>query len=433
MATASLLPPLAEQEAERHLLGAMLLTPAAAEIAANVVAAPDFYEVRHQWMFEAIAACDGNANEFTVAERLRAMGRLDDVGGESYIAEVMQDTPPAIRARRYAEIVVDRAERRRILSALSEIAKATHNLERPVPEVYSAAVAQFAGAARSIAREHMDRQMIAERALVSFDERAEGDGRLLGWPTGVADLDRLTSGWQRNCLITVAGRPGSGKSVLLGQSALRAAAMGANVHFYTLEMSPEAVLIRMAKNHAQVGFSPHEVHKLDEDKRAKFRHAVAQISAMPLFIHTTSAIQHIIAECEIESRRDNLNMVIVDYLQIATPDVGRREASTRDVELSASTRALKQMAQRLGVPVLMGSQLNRQADGVKPTMAMLRESGGIENDSDVIVMLWTPDPEGQPNIVEASIAKNREDQTGDVKMFFAKPMHRFGDVVRVAL
>jgi replicative DNA helicase len=427
----AILPPLAEQEAERHLLGAMMLQPAAAEIAANVVAAPDFYEVRHQWLFEAIAACDGNANEFTVAERLRAMGRLDDVGGESYIAELMEQTPPAIRARRYAEIIVDRAERRRILSALSETAKATHNLERPVPEVYSAAVAHFAAAARSIAAEHMDRQMIAERALVSFDERAEAAGRLLGWPTGVADLDRMTGGWQRNCLITIAGRPGSGKSVLLGQSSLRAAAMGAKVHHYTLEMSPEAVLIRMAKCHAQVGFGPTEVHKLSDDHKGRFRHAVAQISAMPLFIHTTSAIQHIIAECEIESRRENLDMVVVDYLQIATPDIGRREASTRDVELSASTRALKQMAGRLAVPVLIGSQLNRQADGVKPTMAMLRESGGIENDSDVIVMLWTPDPDHQPNIVEASVAKNREDTTGDVKMYFAKPMHRFGDVAKV--
>jgi replicative DNA helicase len=428
-----LLPPLAEQEAERHLLGAMLLTPAAAEIAVNVVAASDFYEIRHQWIFDAIAACAGNANEFTVCERLRAAGKLNEAGGETYIAEIMEQTPPAIRSRRYAEIVADRAERRRILSALSEIAVATQDLERDVPQVYAAAVAKFAEAARSISSAHMNREMIAERALVSFDSRIEAAGKLLGWPTGVSDLDRMTGGWQRGALITIAGRPGSGKSVLLGQSSLRAAVAGAKVHHYTLEMSPEAVLIRMAKCHAQVGFSPNEVHKLDDDKRSRFRRGVAEISALPGFIHTTSAINHIVAECEIESRRDNLDLVVVDYLQIATPDVGRREASTRDVELSASTRALKHMATRLQVPVLMGSQLNRQADGIRPTMAMLRESGGIENDSDVIVMLWTPDPEGQPNIVEASIAKNREDQTGDVRMFFAKPMHRFGDVTKVQL
>lgn len=429
MTTNNLTPPLVSTPEEMCVLGSMLLDPNAAQTVASMLKPTDFYSVSCQRVFEAIVATNGQADEVTVAERLKAAGHFESVGGDEFIAELMNVVPTGLQARRYAQVVLDRAERRRIDAALDEIRRLNYRLDDDVTSVYSAAIASFADAARrNVAIEPMDD--IALRTIDLFNTRVEAAGALLGLPSGVRDLDRFTSGWQKGRLIVIGGRPGAGKSVLMGQSSVRAALCGKHVLHYTLEMSAEEVLMRLAKNMAMIGFATGQEHKLIPDKQRALRAAIAEIAKLPLSIRTTPNMTAIMAECEIEYRRGKLDLVVIDQLQNATPDVGKRDQGTRDTEIGAMTRALKQMALRMGVPVILGSALNRMAEGIRPTLATLRESGSIESDADVVVLLWTPDPEVNPNVIEAAIVKNRDNPIGHPSMFFAKEFHRFGDPVR---
>lgn len=426
----TIIQPLHDLTAEQATLGAMLLNPGVVPIVASIISAGEFYDQRHQAIAQAIYECGDQADMVTVPERLRAAGRLDFCGGESYLGELVTDVPSA-SAVRYARIVSDRAERRRILSACSNIAKTVHDLQVEAVGIYGAAMDEFAKAARPTAHQSDPMPVVFEKTLTLFETRVDRAGQLLGYPSGVEDLDRQTAGWQRGRLVVIGGRPGAGKSVLAAQSALRAALVGAKVKYYTLEMSPSEVVLRMAKNRAQVGYQTGQEHALDDAKKGAVRKAIGEVSQL-VDVRSTSSINAIIAECEIEHRRGALDMVVIDQLQNATPDIGRREAATRDLELSAATRALKQMALRLNISVLMCSAMNRANDGQKPTLANLRESGGIESDSDVACLLWMPDQE-QPNVIEAVLAKNRDNPVCDVRMYFVKPMHRMADAARVQL
>lgn len=429
MSANTITPPMANPEAEAFVLGSMLLLPDAVTVATSLLKADDFYLISHRWVFEAIVATSNQADSFTVSERLEAAGHLIEIGGDAFLDQLAEQTPSGLLVRRYAQIVLDRAERRRINDALGKIAKQNHTLDDDVKAVYGSAIALFADAARgNVSIEPMDD--IALRTIDLFNERVDAAGALLGLPSGVKDLDRYTSGWQKGRLIVIGGRPGAGKSVLMGQSSLRAASAGKHVLHYALEMSAEEVLMRLAKNCAMIGFATGQEHKLMPDKQRALRAAIADVAKLPLSIRTTPNMTAIMAECEIEHRRGKLDMVVIDQLQNATPDVGKRDQGTRDAEIGAMTRALKQMALRMNIPVILGSALNRMAEGIRPTLATLRESGSIESDSDVVVLLWTPDPEVAPNVVEAAIVKNRDNPIGHPTMHFAKEFHRFGDAVR---
>lgn len=421
--------PLFDEPAEACVLGSMLLESDAVTTAASLLSADDFYLSTHRWVFEAILATHNQADRVTVAERLEAAGHLTEIGGEMFLDELTERVPTGLQVRRYAQVVLDRAERRRIMAALGSIAKQTYTLDDDVTSVYSAAIASFADAARrNVAHAPMDD--IALSTINLFNARIDAAGALLGLPTGVRDLDTITQGWQKGKLIVIGGRPGAGKSVLMGQSALRAAQCGANVLYYTLEMSEQEVMMRLAKNLSRIPFSTGGEHKLIPDMQRGLRAAIGDVARMPLSIRRTSNITAIIAECEIEARRGKLDLVVVDQLQNATPDVGKRDSGTRDAEIGAMTRALKAAALRLDIPIVLGSALNRMAEGVRPTLATLRECGSIESDADIVALLWPPEPDTNPHLVEVAIVKNRDGGTGNPTMYFGKNIHRFGDLHR---
>lgn len=422
--------PLVDEQAEAFALGCMMRTQEAAKIGARLLREEDFFMEIHRIVFQAICATDGQPDPFTVSERLRALDKLNYVGGEDFVAQLSNDVPSEMSMQRYAYIVADRAERRRVVRALGDIAKAAHKLDDDLPSLYNTAMQSFAGAAMARFNAHQDITEIAQSTAQIFEDRVNSDGKLLGLSTGIRDLDKITGGWQATRLIVIGGRPGAGKSVLMAQSSLRAAQAGAYVKHYSLEMSSEEVLLRMAKNLAKVGYSTGEEYKLTPSQQTAMICAMDEISKLRLSIRNTHSVQQIITECEIEHRRGQLDLVVIDQLQNATPDVGTRDAGTRDAEIGAATRALKQLALSLKVPVILGSALNRQAEGVRPTLATLRESGSIESDADVALLLWQEDAQTQPNIVTASLIKNRDNPAGDVSLYFEKSMHRFGDAVK---
>jgi replicative DNA helicase len=423
---------LLEREVEAALLSVMLIDHDAAQHCARILREDDFYDPRNRHVFSAICRCDGEPTFLAVNERLTASGALREVG-EEYVNDLIANAPVSLAYyRRYASIIADRAERRRIISALGDIAKSVYQTNTPVSEIYADALKRFSESASARSDVcSLTAAEVAERALVKFDERVCNENGLLGIPSGLTDLDSITAGWQNTQLVTIAGRPGTGKSVLLAQSALRAAKSGKRVMYFSLEMSETEVILRMAKNNACLSYKTGEERRLTKDAQEKMRLSIASVCALPLKIRTNSALSTLIAECEVEHRAVGVDLIVIDYLQIAQIDIGD-DKGTRDIELSTATRALKQFAMRLNVPVLIGSQLNRQADGVKPSLATLRESGGIENDSNVVIGLWQHDPDVS-NVITASVLKNRDGGVGDVIVYFDRPMHRMADAQRIEL
>lgn len=412
-------------DAEQALLGSLLIDPPAIPRVAVVVRPEDFSDERHGWIYAAIAAAGESADLLTVGAALERAGKLAEAGGEGYLALLTASVPTALNADAYAAEVADLAARRRVLNACSAIARAAGDRQKPVSDVLSAAIHEIGSAIGSRRAPARPLDEIASEALAELEARIRDPRALRGVPFGLADLDRLTGGLQAGRLITIAGRPGMGKSALMLQAALRAARSGMRVALFSLEMSDTEVFGRAARAWAGVGFAQGEEDRLSDEQRRKLLDAYAALTRLPLHIFAGAhRISDILAECELLRHR-GLGLVIVDYLQIAVPDVGQRVNATRDLELSSATRALKLAALRLNVPVLMGSQLNRQAENVRPTLGMLRESGGIESDSDSVIMLWQPD-EKQPNLIEAVVAKNRSGATGAVRLYFDKPAHRFG-------
>jgi len=415
-------------EIEKALLACVLTSPSAALKAGAMLKADDFYDTRHALIFGALHDLDGEPDELLVASRLRAVGAMGVVG-EGYIDELI--TSPAIinpqRTGQYATQIAELSERRRMISACGDVAKMIYDQSEQLTTIYGKVLSSFTEQARLKREEDMGDVALA--ALSEFQKRIDNEGALIGLPSGVVDLDNITQGFQGSQLITIAGRPGTGKSVLLAQAALRAAMAGKYVRLYTLEMKGREVMLRLAKNHTLVGCRQGGEHLLSQENQGKIKHALGWLADQPLKIREVDSISQIVAECEIASRKGELDMVVLDYLQIARIDVdGASRNSTRDVQLSTATRTLKNLAQRLDIPVLMGSQLNRDADTGKPALSNLRESGGIEADSNVVVGLWYADPDMYPNTLTASVLKNREGEVGDAKMYFNKPAHRMGDL-----
>jgi replicative DNA helicase len=406
----------------------MFLDLGAYAAAREILRPEDFWDQRNRAVYEAILATNGEVDILTVCERLDAKGQAN-IADALYVSELVNTVPNGLHGRRYAQIVAEKAERRRVIAAVQEVATKAFDLTTDVSALYSMATEKLSKAARSATQKYRSMDDLTLDAANLFTRRIEAEGKLLGYSSGVVDLDKLLCGFQKGRLIIVSGRPGSGKSVLMGQSSLRASEGGAHVLHYPLEMGESEVILRMAKNLAQVSYRTGEEYKLIPAQRDSIYSAIQRIySEFPLSVRINHSINAIVQECEIARRHGALDMVVIDQLQNVVPDVGRRDAGTRDAELGAATRALKQMALTLDIPVILGSALNRQAEGTRPTLSSLRESGSIESDADVVIGLWQEDPITQPNVVTASVIKNRDNETGDARLFFAKGMHRFGDL-----
>lgn len=420
-----------DEQAERAVIGSLLIDPEAIPAAAAILRADDFYVVKHQWMFEAITDLQraGEAVDIlTVGGALERAGQLAEIGGAGFIAFMAAEVETALNAETYARTVARYAQRRRMLAAASAIAKRAYDLAGDDDELPGAALAAITAATDRNYRPARDMGEVMETALAEFDRRRAHPGP--NGPTfGIAALDKIVGGLEAGRLYVVAGRPGKGKSVLIMQAVMRAARAGKPAALFTLEMSSEEVLTRMAKAQAGIGYPPGGEASLTDDQTARLRAAYAEVASWPLAIHDRlPRLSQILAEAERLAARGALALLAVDYLQIVVPDAGKRDQATRDAELSAATRQLKALAMRLQVPVLIGSQLNRMADGVRPALSMLRESGGIESDADVVVGLWQPD-EKVKAATEASVIKNRTGVVDNVQLYFDQPSHRFGQAV----
>ncbi len=425
--------------AEQSVLGGMLLSKDAIADVVEVVRGHDFYRPAHETIYAAVLDLYGRgepADPVTVAAELQKRSELGRVGGAPYLHTLVASVPTAANAGFYAQIVRDRAILRRLVEAGTRIAQMGYRADGDVDAVVDRAQAEVFGVVdRHTSEDYLPLAAIIEGTLDELDAISSRGGQLAGVPTGFTDLDQLTNGLHPGQMIIVAARPAIGKSTL-GLDLARSAAIqhGLTSVIFSLEMSRNEITMRLLSAEARVALHNMRTGQLSDDEWSRIARRTGEVSDAPLFVDDSPnmSMMEIRAKCRRLKQRHDLRLVVVDYLQLMSS--GKRVES-RQVEVSEFSRSLKLLAKELDVPVVAISQLNRgpeQRADKKPLLADLRESGSLEQDSDMVILLHREDAyeRDSPRAGEADliVAKHRNGPTKTVTVAFQGHYSRFVDM-----
>lgn len=428
-------------DAEESVIGAALIGSArTVEACSEILSPDDFYRESHSKIWRAILrlhAAGEPHDAITVHDELDAVGNLEAVGGRTRIHELASLVPATANAAHYARIVHETAELRGLIRVGTEIS--TLGWDRPGEnrELFDRAEALLYELTQ--ARETGDFVTAAAGVRGAYErllERYESGTDLVGLPSGLADLDRVTSGFQPGNLIIVAARPSMGKSALaLTIAANVAVGQGLPVALFTLEMSEPEVSTRLLAMQAHVDSQRIQNGRVSSEDWPRINAAAQRFTDAPLIIDDSAAAT--VLEIRSKARRakiryPNLALVIVDYLQLMTSG---EFTENRTLDLAAISRALKALAKELAIPVLALSQLSRaveQRHDKRPILSDIRESGALEQDADVVMFIYRdeyyhPEDTDQQGLAELNVAKHRNGPTRTVKLAFVKRWAAFGD------
>src|SRR5512135_2874616 len=426
-------------EAEQAVLGGLLLDNSTWDAIADRLRPDDFYRRDHQLIFNAIAELSARSepsDAVTLAEYLAAKGQADETGGLAYLAGLARDTPTAANIRAYADIVRERALLRHLIRVSGEIASSAYDSEgRTAKELVDDAerrVFEIAEAGRRTGSGFIALRDVLGATIDRLDMLHENQGQLTGVASGYADLDRMTAGLQPGDLIIVAGRPSMGKTTLALNIAENAAiSTNVPVAVFSMEMSREQLSMRMISSLGRVDQSHLRTGMFGDEDWARINSAIAQMKTAPIYIDDSGSLTptEVRARARRLSRERGLGLIVVDYLQLMQVP-GTKE--NRATEISEISRSLKALAKELKVPVIALSQLNRgveQRTDKKPVMSDLRESGAIEQDADLIMLIYREEvyePETpRKGIADIIVAKQRNGPTGEVHLTFLGKYTRF--------
>ena len=429
-------------DAEKSLLGAMLLSRDAIAAAMETCGSEDFYKPAHAHIFDAINVLYNQgepADPVTVADELARAGLLDSVGGLAALVALQADTPATTNASRYARIVEEHALLRRMISVAGEIAEMGYT----IPDDVAAALDHAESLVFNVAERRVTDSLkpLNELLYASMDRLEQLFDRgetITGVPTGFVDLDERLYGLQPNALIIVGARPGMGKTAFgLGMAAHAAVEARVPTLVFSLEMGNDEITNRLLVSEARVDSSRIRNGRLQEQDWPKIGDAVARLGDAPLFIddNPNTTVMEIRAKARrLKARQGGLGLIIVDYLQLMSGS----SVENRQLEVSSISRGLKVLARELQVPVVALSQLSRQLEAradKRPTLADLRESGSLEQDADVVMFLYRDEmynPESADRgTAEVIIAKHRNGPTGKVQLAFLDHYTRFANMARV--
>ena len=427
-------------EAERAVLGGLMLDASGWDRVADKVREEDFYRRDHQLVFRAIAALiDANdpCDVLTVTEWLDAHGDAKVEGGLAYVGELAESTPSAANVAAYAEIVRERAVLREMIAAGSTIADRAFRTEgRPAVELIEEAeqlVYAIGDRRRSGAGPEAIRDVLVG-VMERIDELYQVKGHITGVPTGFLDLDRYTAGLQRGDLIVVAGRPSMGKTALalnIVESAAIRTKLAAVV--FSMEMSSEQLTMRFLS--ALGGIDAHRIRTgtLEDADWPRLTSAMAMLNESRIFLDDSANLTptELRARCRRLKREHDIGFVVIDYLQLMhVPGTSENRAT----EISEISRSLKALARELEVPVVALSQLNRSLESRanrRPMLSDLRESGAIEQDADVILFIYRDEVYNEDSTergkAEIIVGKQRNGPTGTVTLTFLGRIARFGN------
>jgi replicative DNA helicase len=428
--------------AEQCVLGGMLLSKDAISDVLDVIKGRDYYRPAHQLVHEVILDLYGRgepADAVTVAAELTRRGDIARVGGAPYLHTLIASVPTAANAGYYARIVRERAILRRLVEVGTRIVQLGYAGDGDADELVDRAESEIYGVTeRRVSEDYLPLAEIMPGALDEIEAIGSRGGSLSGVPTGFADLDALTNGLHPGQMVVIAARPAIGKSTL-GLDIARAAAVRAGLTcvLFSLEMSRNEITMRLLSAEARVPLQLMRTGRLGEDDWTRLARRMSEVVDAPLFIDDSPnmSMMEIRSKSRRLKQRHDLKLVIVDYLQLMSSP---RRVENRQQEVSELSRSLKLLAKELNVPVVALAQLNRGPElrtDKKPLLADLRESGSIEQDSDVVILLHREDayePES-PRAGEADliVAKHRNGPTATVTVAFQGHYSRFVDMAPI--
>lgn len=425
-------------DAEKSLLGAVLIDD---EVLADItehVKPNDFYDKRHSIIYGAVLRLYEKhkpVDLLTLTDELKRMKELETIGGSAYLTDLTVYVPTSAHAESYAEIVAQKAIRRRLIKASGDISELGFDEETSTQELLERAEAElFSVSDQSLKQEAVRLDSILNDSFDRMEELHKNKGQLRGIRTGYRDLDNMTAGLQRSDLIILAARPAMGKTTLVTNLAYNVATIAKQpVLFFSLEMSKEQLVDRMLADASGVDAWNIRTGNLSDDDFSKLSEAMGEMAEAPIYIDDKPGLT--VLEMRTKARRvsheNPLGLIIVDYLQLMQGS-GRSDGN-RVQEVSEISRGLKLIARELNVPVIALSQLSRSVENrpdKRPQLADLRESGSIEQDADIVSFIFRPgyyEPDNPEfdNITELIIAKHRNGPVGKVDLYFHPERLRF--------
>jgi replicative DNA helicase len=428
-----------DMEAEQCVLGAMLMSKDAIADVVETIRGADFYRPAHEQIYNAVTDLYGRgepADAVTVADELGKRGELLRVGGAPYLHTLLASVPIAANAGWYAEIVREKAVLRRLVDASVRIGQMSYAGEGDVDEIVDRAQAEVYAVTDRRAAE--DFKPLSELMQPTLDEMEAIESRgagLSGVPTGFADLDDLTNGLHPGQLIIVAARPGIGKSTLALDLARSASIKnGLSSVIFSLEMSQIEITMRLLSAEAGVPLSHIRGGRMNDQDWNRVSAKMGQVSEAPMFIDDSPnlTMMEIRAKARRLKQRHDLRLIVIDYIQLMTSG---KKVESRQLEVSEFSRQLKLLAKELDVPVIALSQLNRgpeQRNDKRPMLSDLRESGSLEQDADMVILLNRPDlydkDSERAGEADMDVAKHRNGPTKTITVAFQGHYSRFADM-----
>jgi len=428
-----------DMHAEQSVLGSMLLSKDAIADVIESVRGSDFYRPSHETIFDVIVDLYGRgdpADPVTVAAELQRQGQLSRVGEATYLHTLSASVPIAANASYYAGIVRETAILRRLVDAGTRIAQMGFAGQGQVDDVVDRAQAEvYAVTDKRTAEDYAPLSEIMESALDEIEAISNRDGEMVGVPTGFADLDELTNGLHGGQMVIVAARPAMGKS-MLGLDICRAASIRHNMAsvLFSLEMTRNEITMRLLSAEARIPLHHMRNGHMGDEDWAKLARKMGEVSSAPFFIDDSPnmTMMEIRAKARRLKQRHDLRLIVVDYLQLMTSG---KKVESRQIEVSEFSRQMKLLAKELDVPVVALSQLNRgpeQRSDKRPMLSDLRESGSLEQDSDMVILLHREDAyekeSTRPGEADLIVAKHRNGPTRDIVVAFQGHYSRFVDM-----
>lgn len=426
-----------DSEAEHAALGSMLLDPQQIDEVALIIRPDEFFDETNRTICETIFEINESGKPLDIrllVDRLKSTGKFDKVGGAAKLAKVSGSVPNAAHSRYYAKIVHDKAMQRWLINAGTETIRdgydapsnglsVSETIERCESRIFEVTERNI-GASVDV----QDVREILLEAMETIERRRAGD-ITAGIPTGYRDLDEMLGGLRRKEMVVVGGRPGHGKSAMGMGLALNAAAGGANVLFVSLEMSRQEISERMLASMSQIHLSRLRNGTFRPEQQQRLVEAASRVSTLPIWIDDSPArnMTQIGAMARRHKRRQGLDILVIDYLQLVTPEKTRN--ANRQEQVAAMSRRCKTLARECDATLMVLAQVNRESEGHNraPRLSELRESGAIEQDADVVMFIHDPESEERQGIAEIHVAKHRNGPTGMVELVFRRDYTRLED------
>jgi replicative DNA helicase len=428
-------------EAERSVLGAILIDNGMFNVVAAMMDGAAFFRVAHRRIFERMVALSERSQPIdlvTLKEELERSGELEEVGGPAYIASLTDGVPRSTNVEYYAQIVKEKATLRSLIFSANRILANAYEADQEADLILDEAEsAIFAVAEDRIKAGFIPMRDLVREQFPRIEQLFEHKKYITGVPSGFEDIDEKTRGLQNGDLVIVAARPSMGKTSLVLNICQHVATHGGVAGFFSLEMSKEQLFMRMLATEAKIDTYRLLSGQIGQREYGQITHALETLSEAQMFIDDTAGIG--VLEMRAKARRlkaeHGLSLLAVDYVQLMT---GQGRFENRTLELASISRSLKGLAKELSVPVVLLSQLSRAPEArsdKRPMLSDLRESGALEQDADVVMLIFRQDmykqddqPSDSDGIAEIIIAKQRNGPTGTVKLAFLREQTRFANL-----